>query len=99
MTLKRRSGEEGHRRKFLVVIDDVPEGIKPEDGGTLEQAVQSEVHVTRVGILDLRQGKMLFRAKRTIDVAIPVVAGAIEAQRRQVLNCALAQDIRDTIFR
>jgi nucleotide-binding universal stress UspA family protein len=25
MTLKRRSGEEGHRRKFLVVIDDTPE--------------------------------------------------------------------------
>lgn len=25
MSLKRRSGEEGHRRKFLVVIDDTPE--------------------------------------------------------------------------
>jgi nucleotide-binding universal stress UspA family protein len=25
MVLKRRSGEEGHRRKFLVVIDDTPE--------------------------------------------------------------------------
>jgi nucleotide-binding universal stress UspA family protein len=25
MALKRRSGEEGHRRKFLVVIDDTPE--------------------------------------------------------------------------
>lgn len=82
---------------FLLVIDDVPEGTKPEDGGTIEQAVQSDVHPTRVAMFDLASGKMLLRVKRTIDVSIPVVPGAIEAQRRQVLNCALAQDVRDTI--
>jgi hypothetical protein len=84
-------------RYFLLVLDEIPPGTTPEDGGTLEQAVQSDVHPARVVLYDLRDKKLLFRAKRTIDVNLPVVPGNIEAQRRQILNCALAQEIRDTM--
>jgi hypothetical protein len=82
---------------FLVVVDDVPKGLEPMDGGTIEQAVQSEVHQARVGVLDLERHRTVLRVKRTVDVDIPVVPGQIEAQRRQVLNCALAQEVRASI--
>lgn len=82
---------------FLVVIDEVPEGLKPPPEGTLIQAVQSEVHPTRVALFDLRSREMLFRLHRTVDVTIPATPGdaaTIDAQRRQILNCALAQEVR-----
>ena len=82
---------------FLVVIDDVPEGLKPPDGGTLEQTVQGEVHPARIGLWDLEGHKMLLRVKRTVDVEIAVVPGQADALRRQALNCALAHEVENVV--
>ena len=95
---------------FLVVIDDLPAGLEPPDGGTIEQTVQGEVHPARVGIWDVERHKMVLRVKRAIDVDVPVMPlgmatdsaptmqpGRVEAQRRQVLNCALAQEVRAAV--
>lgn len=81
----------------LIVIDEVPQGVKTDPEKTLEQVVQSEVHPARVALYRLQDDKLLFRARRTIDVTIPAIptdAETIEAQRRQILNCALAQEVR-----
>lgn len=82
---------------FLVVLDEIPPGTNVPEGRTLGEVVQAEVHPTRVGFLDLRSGKPVMEARRTIDVAVPMVPGNIEAQQRQVLNCALAMDVRSTL--
>lgn len=82
---------------FLVVLDEIPEGTKPEGKATVEETVQSLVHPTRVGLYDVKSGELLFRGRREIDVTVPVVPGSVEVQRRQVLNCALARDVRHTL--
>ena len=82
---------------FLVVLDEIPDGTKPEDKATLEETVQAIVHPTRVGLYDVKTGELLFKGRREIDVTVPVVPGSVDAQRRQVLNCALARDVRRTL--
>jgi hypothetical protein len=85
---------------FLVVIDEIPEGMKAPDEGMLEQVVQSEVHPTRVALYDLKSEKLLMRMTRTVDVTIPAIPGdasSIDAQRRQILNCALADEARQAM--
>lgn len=82
---------------FLVVIDEIPQGLKVDDEELLEQTVQSEVHPTRVALYDLTSDKLLMRVTKTADVTIPAIPGDasnIEAVRRQVLNCALADEVR-----
>lgn len=82
---------------FLVVLDEIPDGTKPEEKQTLEETVQSLVHPTRVGLYDVKTGELLFKGRREIDVTVPVVPGSVDAQRRQILNCALAKDVRRTL--
>jgi hypothetical protein len=82
---------------FLVVVDEIPEGFKAPPGTSLAQAVQGEPHPARIALRDLKTGELLLRLHRTVDVTIPAVPGdaeAIDAQRRQILNCALAQEVR-----
>jgi hypothetical protein len=82
---------------FLVVVDEIPEGFKAPPDASLAQAVQGEPHPARVALRDLKTGELLLRLHRTVDVTIPAVPGdaeAIDAQRRQILNCALAQEVR-----
>ena len=58
------------------------------------------MHPARVGLYDLRSGQQLLRLHRTVDVTVPAIPGdaeAIEAQRRQMLNCAFAQEVRAAI--
>ncbi len=85
---------------FLVVVDEIPEGFKAPADTSLAQAVQSEVHPARVGLYDLRSGAQLLRLHRTVDITVPAIPGdaaTIEAQRRQILNCGLAQEVRAAI--
>ncbi|MCS6900119.1 MAG: hypothetical protein RMJ98_10805 [Myxococcales bacterium] len=85
---------------FLVVVDEIPEGFQAPAGVSLAQAVQSEPHPARIALYDLKTGELLLRLHRTADVTIPVIPGdaeAIDAQRRQILNCALAQEVRDAL--
>lgn len=85
---------------FLVVVDEIPEGFQPPSQGSLAQAVQSESHPARIALYDLKSSELLLRLHRTADTTIPAIPGdaeTVDAQRRQILNCALAQDVRDAL--
>ena len=91
---------------FLLVLDeDVPEAVKPTDGGPLtEEALQLVAHPSRVHLFDLTTGTELLRLLRTGDArVIPagerVVADAEthDAMQRQANNCALARRVDEAI--
>lgn len=87
---------------FLVVVDEIPDDFKAPADGTAALAVQSETHPARIGLYDLKSGEMLMRLHRTADATIPAIPGdaeSIDAQRRQILNCALAQEVRGALSR
>lgn len=92
---------------YLLVLDeDVPEAKDyAGDAGTItEEALQQVGHPARVHIVDLKTGVELVRLRKTSEasfvfageraVADPEVRAAM---RRQVNNCALAQDVRSSI--
>ena len=82
------------------LVAEIPEGFKAPADTSLAQAVQSEVHPARVGLYDLRSGEQLLRLHRTVYVTVPAIPGdaaTVEAQRRQILNCALAQEVSAAI--
>jgi len=79
---------------FLLLVDEVPEGIRATAGASLVEAVQAEIHPVRLGIWDLHQHRVLVRLRRTVDVTIPAVPNGVDVQRRQVLNCELARETR-----
>jgi hypothetical protein len=82
---------------FLVVIDEVPPEVKATKETSLEQETQATIHPTRIALFDITTGKRVFKMRRTIDVPIPITPGAIDAQRRQVLNCTLGSEVRSTV--
>lgn len=88
---------------FLLVLDeDVPEAkdFAGDAGVITEEALQQVGHPARVTIVNLKTGAELVRVRRTSEasfvfagdhaVADPEVRAAM---RRQVNNCALAQDV------
>ncbi len=96
---------------FLLVLDeDVPEAKElAPDGGfsagkVTEQALQQLPHPARVHLFDLRRGKELVRLRRQASadyrvmterpIGDPLLVGAL---RRQVNNCALAEDVWSAI--
>jgi hypothetical protein len=91
---------------FLLVLDeDVPEAVKPADGGPLtEEALQLVPHPSRVHLFDLTTGKELLRLLRTGDArVIPAGERAVadeetrDAMQRQANNCALARRVDEAI--
>lgn len=83
---------------LLILVDEVPKDFKPKEGDSLEEGLSSEVHPVRVGLMDLKSGRTLFKLRREVDVHVPVVPGAnVDAQRRQIINCALARDVRESL--
>ncbi|MCC6644183.1 MAG: hypothetical protein IT374_01255 [Polyangiaceae bacterium] len=82
---------------LLLLVDEVPSGWKPKEGDSLEESLSAEVHPVRVGLMELKSGRTLFKLRREVDVHVPVVPGNVEAQRRQILNCALAKDVRESL--
>ncbi len=84
-------------RYYLVALDEPPAQLTPTEGETRNEAVQALVHPTRVALYDLTSKQLIFRARRTIDVPVPVLAGSENAVRRQVYNCTLGTQLRQLI--
>ena len=84
----------------ITLDDEVPEGFQVPPNTPASQAIQNEAHPARVALYDLKSGEMLLRLHRPVDATIPAIPGdaeTIEAQRRQILNCALAQEVRSAL--
>lgn len=93
---------------FLLVLDegaDDPDQVKPRwtDGGvdTAEEAIQLAPHWARVHVLDIAKDKEILRLRRHAEGGLMLAAGkpvtddeTLDAMKRQVNNCALAQQVR-----
>lgn len=88
---------------YLLVLDeDVPEAKEyAGDAGTItEEALQQVAHPARVTIVNLKTGAVMVRLKKSAEAGF-VFAGEHQvfdpevraAMRRQVNNCALAQEV------
>jgi hypothetical protein len=88
---------------YLLVLDeDVPEAkdFADADGGAItEEALQQVPHPARVHIVNLKTGAVLARLRRTASAEFHIAQGSVRdpefqaALRRQVNNCALAQEV------
>lgn len=93
---------------FLLVMDeqaDDPNDAKPKwaDGGidTAEEAIQLAPHWARIYVLDLQHDKEILRTRKRADGKFVFASGStvtdeetLDAMKRQVNNCALAQQVR-----
>jgi hypothetical protein len=96
---------------FLLVLDepaDDPSAVKPRwtDGGvdSAEEAVQLVPHWARVHVLDLKKNQEILRVRRRAEGGFVFAGGrpvtddeTLDAMKRQVNNCALAQNVRAAI--
>jgi hypothetical protein len=96
---------------FLLVLDeaaDDPNDEKPlwTDGGidTAEEAIQLAPHWARVFVLDLQKDKEILRLRRHAEGRFVMASGktitdeeTLDAMKRQVNNCALAQEVRSAL--
>ena len=99
-------------RYFTAVLDeDPPTGIpealvndkgKPDE--SVEERIQRATHPARVGIWDVREGKLVLRVRAVAGGDfVPVGRGAaaspvtLAAEQRQVNSCALALDVKEAI--
>ena len=96
---------------FLLVLDepaDDPGAVKPRftDGGvdSAEEAIQIAPHWARVHVLDLKKDQEIVRVRARADGTFVMAAGkpvtddeTLDAMKRQVNNCALAQNVRAAI--
>ncbi len=87
---------------FLLVLDeDVEEARELSDGGPVQQeALQQFPHPARVHIVNLRTGALIARLRRTAVADFAFVGehvvrdpGTRAAMKRQVNNCALAEQV------
>jgi hypothetical protein len=87
---------------FLLVLDeDVPEAREFSDGGAIdEDALQQVPHPARVHIMNLKTGQEIARLRKTADADFQFVgeravrdSDTRAAMKRQVNNCALAQQV------
>ena len=96
---------------FLLVLDepaDDPAAVKPRwtDGGvdSKEEAIQLAPHWARVHVLDLKKNQEIVRVRARAEGDFVFAAGkpvsddeTLDAMKRQVNNCALAQNVRAAI--
>lgn len=97
---------------FTAVLDEDPPGGIPEamlDGRgkpteTVEERIQRTAHPARVGIWDVRDGKLVLRLRTEAGGDfVPVGNGAaatpvtVAAEQRQVNSCALALEVKEAI--
>lgn len=90
---------------FLLLLDeDVPEAKEVQGDAGVTEALQQVPHPVRVVITNLETGKIVARLRKTAAGEF-VVAGeravtdpdVRAAMKRQVNNCALAQDVQTTL--
>ena len=93
---------------FLLVLDEDPEGIKPEPGKPVLEAIQAMPHAARVSLFGLKRGmdRSLLRLRREVAGRFiaagqnaPTDPERLEAQQRQVNSCQLALYVRDAVGR
>lgn len=94
---------------FLLVLDeDVPEAMElVADGGALtQQELQQVAHPVRVHLIDLRSGKEMVRLRRSVEADFRFASEqrvrdprVLAAMKRQVNNCALAEEVSSAIER
>jgi hypothetical protein len=96
---------------FLLVLDepaDNPDDAKPQwsDGGidSAEEAIQLAPHWARIHVLDLAKDKEILRVRERADGKFIFASGrpvtdeeTLDAMKRQVNNCSLAQQVRSAI--
>ncbi len=96
---------------FLLVLDEAADDPKDEkplwsDGGvdTAEESIQLAPHWARVFVLDLQQDKEIVRVRSHAEGKFLFASGrpvtddeTLDAMKRQVNNCALAQDVRTAV--
>lgn len=91
---------------FLLVLDeDVPEARELSDGGTItEEALQQVPHPTRVHIVNLKTGGSIASLRKTAEADFQFAGERVvrdpetlAAMKRQVNNCALAQQVWATL--
>ena len=91
---------------YLLVLDeDVPEARELSDGGTItEEALQQVPHPTRVHIVNLKTGGSIASLRKTAEADFTFVGEravrdpeTLAAMKRQVNNCALAQQVWSTL--
>ncbi|MCA9587168.1 MAG: hypothetical protein KC657_17690 [Myxococcales bacterium] len=90
---------------FLLVLDEDADAARQyaEDGGGITtEALQQVPHAARVHVLNLKTGEEMLRVRREADGQVRMVSdGQLRdpeiraALRRQVNNCALAQNVLD----
>jgi hypothetical protein len=96
---------------FLLVLDESADDRKDEkplwsDGGvdTAEEAIQLAPHWARVYVLDIHKDKEIVRVRRRAEGGFVFAGGkpvtddeTLDAMKRQVNNCALAQEVRAAV--
>lgn len=101
-----------HADFFLLVLDepaDDPSAAKPKwsDGGvdTAEEAIQLAPHWARVFVLDLQHDREILRVRKRADGQFYFASGktvsdeeTLDAMKRQVNNCSLAQNVRASVL-
>ena len=88
---------------FLLVLDeDVPEAkeLAPDGGKVTQQELQQLPHPTRIHLIDVRHDKEVVRLRRESEADFRFAGESavrdprvLAAMKRQVNNCALAQDV------
>jgi hypothetical protein len=99
-------------RYFTAVLDEDPAGgippalehAKGQWEESVEERIQRIAHPARVGIWDVREGKLILRLRAEAGGDfVPVGAGAmvspetLAAEQRQVNSCALALEVKEAI--
>lgn len=95
-------------RYLTIVLDEDPQGGLPNepDAGaeTPEERVQRTPHFARVGVWDLKSGKLVARVRAEASgQVVPVGKRAVQdpevmaAQQRQVNSCALALHVKQAL--
>jgi hypothetical protein len=91
---------------FVLVLDeDVPEAVRPPDGGSpTEEGLQLVLHPARVHVFDLATNKTILRLRRSAEArVIPAGERAVtdsetqDAMQRQANNCALAHRVETAL--
>lgn len=90
---------------FLLVLDeDVEAGRDPDGGAITEEALQLVKHPARVTLFNTKTGAAVFRTRKSSEASYRLSSehamtdpGILHAMKRQVNNCALANDVKSAM--
>jgi hypothetical protein len=86
---------------FLVVLDEIPEGVDLPDAGSLAESIQGVRHHARIAVYRLADDKLLLRLRRETSGeligAAPAEPEVAAARQRQANSCSLALSVREAM--